>query len=444
MKAPLFKKEIHARLLRRITATCLLTILLTIAALLYLEYHRLADGMRRDAERQSGLFAGVIALIDKTPEALSPDVTEHLLRDAMEHSSFIQVTVTTADRRTLFSAEREDGAARAAAFAATGPLSAASDAAAGRLHFSDKRFYQHVLIPLRDARSRRVIGYLDGIYRLSLDDTTPTLRWFGLTAALMCAALLICGLLFYPAMLLLQRQLIASSGEANRAAGLLLKKLARTLAMADVTTSAYHQHRLVVYATTMAKQQGLPRTTIRGLIQAAFLYGLDRQGLPDGAIGQREHPEHKANKKYEVVDKREEPGRRGSKQLVAAHKQLLKEIKRYHWFREAEPIVRSCHEHYDGTGYPAGLSGQAIPIGARILAIAEHFDTLTVPGPARDPLDLPTALRSIEQESGLRFDPVLVSAFVTMAPSLFSELTTLDEAHLDRRVDGVIKGYLPF
>ncbi len=427
MKAPLFKKEIHARLLRRITATCLLAILLTIAALLYLEYHRLADGMLRDAERQSGLFAGVIALIDKPPEALSPDMTERLLRDAMEQSSFIQVTVTTADRRTIFSAEREDGAARAAAFAATGPLSAAAGAAAGRLHFSDKRFYQHVLIALRDTRSRRVIGYLDGIYRLSLDDTTATLRWFGLTAALMCAALLICGLLFYPAMLLLQRQLIASSGEANRAAGLLLKKLAKTLAIADATTSAYHQHRLAVYATTMAKQQGLPRTTIRGLIQAAFLYGLDRQGLPDGAIG-----------------KREEPGRRGSKQLVAAHKQLLKEIKRYHWFREAEPIVRSCHEHYDGTGYPAGLSGQAIPIGARILAIAEHFDTLTVPGPARDPLDLATALRSIEQESGLRFDPVLVSAFVTMAPSLFSELTTLDEAHLDRRVDGVIKGYLPF
>jgi response regulator RpfG family c-di-GMP phosphodiesterase len=145
-----------------------------------------------------------------------------------------------------------------------------------------------------------------------------------------------------------------------------------------------------------------------------------------------------------VVNKREEQQRGIGKQWAAAHKRLLKEIKRYRWLREAEPIVRSCREHYDGTGYPAGLSGPAIPIGARILAIAEHFDALTVPGPGHDPVDLAAGLHSIEQESGLRFDPVLVSAFVAMAPSLFTELASLDEAALDRRVDGAIKGYLPF
>ncbi len=427
MKPPLFKKQIHARLLRRISAACLLVMLLSTAALLYLEYHRLADRVLRTAEHQSALFAGVVALLDRTPEALTPDVTEQLLRSVMEQSSFIEVTVTTADRRTLFSADREDGAARAAAFAATAPLPNASDAAAGRLHVADKRFYQQVSIPLRDSRSHRVIGYLDGTYRLSLGDTTATLRWFGLTVALVCGALVVCGLLLYPAMVLLQRQLIVGSGEASRANGFLLKKLAKMLAAADGATSAHHLHRLVVYATALAKQQGLPRTAIHGLIQAAFLYGLDRQGLPEEVAGKREQPEHK-----------------GNKQLLAAHQRLLKEIKRYRWLREAEPIVRTCHEHYDGTGYPAGLSGQAIPIGARILAIAQYFDALTVPGPGRDPVDLATALRSIEQESGLRFDPVLVSTFVTVAPSLFSELTTLDETRLDRRVDGVIKGYLPF
>lgn len=427
MKPPLFKKEIHFRLLRRIGAICLLAMLLTVAALLYLEYQRLADTILRDAEHQSGLFAGVIAMVDRDPEALSPEKTGHLLRDALAQSSFIQVTVTTADQRTLFSGDREDGAARAAAFAATAPPPFASEIAAGRLHFSDQRFYRQVLIPLRDARSNRVIGYLDGLYRLSLDDTTTVLRWSGLTGALACAALAICGLLFYPAMILLQRQLIAGSSEANRAAGFLLKKLAKTLAATDTATSGHHQQRLVVYAASLAKQQGVARITIRGLIQAAFLHGVDLPGRPDEAVSKRAEPQHGI-----------------SKQWAAAHKRLLKEIKRYRWLREAEPIVRSCHEHYDGTGYPAGLSGQAIPIGARILAIAEHFDALTVPGPGRDPVDLATGLRSIEQESGLRFDPVLVSAFVAMAPRLFSELASLDETALERRVDRVIKGYLPF
>jgi HD-GYP domain-containing protein (c-di-GMP phosphodiesterase class II) len=427
MKPPLFKKEIHSRLLRRIGATCLLAMLLATAALLYLEYQRLADNMLRDAEHQSGLFASVITLADRTPEALSSEVTERLLRDALAQSSFIQVTVTTADQQTLFSGDREDGAARAAAFAASPPPPFASETAAGRLHFSDKRFYLQVSIPLRDARNNRVIGSLDGLYRLSLNDTTATLRWSGLTGALACAALAFCGLLFYPAMVLLQRQLITGSGEANRAAGFLLKKLAKTLSAADAATSAHHQHRLVVYAASLAKQQRVARTAIRGLIQAAFLHGLDRQGRFNAVESKREVQPHGI-----------------SIQLLAAHKRLLKEIKRYPWLREAEPIMRSCCEHYDGTGYPAGLSGQAIPIGARILAIAEHFDALTVPGPGRDPVDLTTGLRSIEQESGLRFDPVLVSAFVAMAPSLFSELASLDETALEHRVDGVIKGYLPF
>jgi hypothetical protein len=426
MKPPVFKKEIHFRLLRRIAATCLLTMLLTAAGLLYLEYHRLADAVLRDAERESGQFAGIIALTERNPETLSPGLTEQLLLEALEQSSYIRVSVTATDQRPLFSADREDGAARAASFAAAAPALPASGAATGRLHFSDNRLYQQVVIPLLDARSRRVIGYLDGIYRLSLADTTATLRWFGFTAVLVFTALVICGLLLYPALIMLQHRLIVSSGEAIRANGFLLRKLAWTIDAADPSASTHHHHRLVVYAAALAKRQGLPRTTMRGLIQAAYLYGLDRQGLPDEAAGNREQLKQ-----------------RDIKQLTAAHKRLLKEIKGYRWWREAEPIIRCGYELYDGGGYPTGLTGEAIPIGARILAIAERFDTLTIPGPGHDPVDLATALHTIEQESGRRFDPVLVSAFVAIAPTLFAELTTLDTTGLDRRVDGVIKGYLP-
>lgn len=417
----------HFRLLRRISAICLLAMLFTAAALLYLEYHRLADTMLRDAEHQSRLFAGVIKRIGSSPETLASEVSDQLLSDILQQSSFIQTTVTATDQRTLFSGDREDGAARAAAFAATTTLPSSPDAAVGRLHVSGNRFYQQVVTPLHDPQSQRVIGYLDGVYRLSLDDTTSTLRWTGLTVALACAALAACGLLLYPAILLLQRHLIAGSSEAHRAAGFLLKRLARTLAAADTATSEHHQHRLAIYSVSLAKQQGVARTTIRGLVQAAFLSGLERHGLPAEALGNQAEQQD-----------------RSRKQLAAAHKRLLKEIKRYRWLHEAEPIVRSCHEHYDGTGYPAGLSGQAIPVGARILAIVQHFDALTVPGPKRDPVDLATGLRSIEQESGTRFDPVLVSAFVDLAPSLFAECTSLDESQLERRVDGTIAGYLPF
>jgi HD-GYP domain-containing protein (c-di-GMP phosphodiesterase class II) len=69
------------------------------------------------------------------------------------------------------------------------------------------------------------------------------------------------------------------------------------------------------------------------------------------------------------------------------------------------PWIRHSHEHYDGTGYPSGLSGEDIPLAARILLVADAFDAMTSDRPYRDALSREEALRELEEHAGSQFDP---------------------------------------
>ena len=78
------------------------------------------------------------------------------------------------------------------------------------------------------------------------------------------------------------------------------------------------------------------------------------------------------------------------------------------------PIVRHHHENWDGTGYPDGLRGADIPIGARILSVVDCFDALTSDRPYRAAWPKDKALQHIQELSGSHFDPRVVEAFLRM------------------------------
>lgn len=79
----------------------------------------------------------------------------------------------------------------------------------------------------------------------------------------------------------------------------------------------------------------------------------------------------------------------------------------------AVPLIKHHHERYDGKGYPDSLAGQDIPLGSRIISVAEAFDILTSDVPWRDAMDQESALAELEACAGTQFDPVLVKAFRT-------------------------------
>lgn len=87
-------------------------------------------------------------------------------------------------------------------------------------------------------------------------------------------------------------------------------------------------------------------------------------------------------------------------------------IHRFAGYRGCELLVRHHHERWDGAGYPDGLAGEAIPLGARILAVADSFDALTSSRPYRSALGRETVLRMLEEGAGIQWDPRVVSAMV--------------------------------
>lgn len=76
----------------------------------------------------------------------------------------------------------------------------------------------------------------------------------------------------------------------------------------------------------------------------------------------------------------------------------------------ALPTVRHHHEHYDGSGYPDGLKGKEIPLGARIVGVADALDAMTTQRPYNEPIPMKKALRELESMKGKQFDPVVVDA----------------------------------
>jgi HD-GYP domain-containing protein (c-di-GMP phosphodiesterase class II) len=74
-------------------------------------------------------------------------------------------------------------------------------------------------------------------------------------------------------------------------------------------------------------------------------------------------------------------------------------------------MIRHHHEWYDGSGYPDGLKGEAIPLGARIISIADAYDTMVGQRPYREPVSSEEALEEMRRYAGTQFDPELVEAF---------------------------------
>jgi len=169
-----------------------------------------------------------------------------------------------------------------------------------------------------------------------------------------------------------------------------IEALALAIDAKDHTTHN-HLKRVRTYATEISKELGLPNTEIDALRAAALLHD----------IGKLAVPEHIINK----------PGRLTPEEFekMKIHPIIGAEIlQRVAFPYPVAPIVRSHHERWDGSGYPDGLKGEEIPIGARILAAVDCLDALATDRQYRKALPLDEALSHIVKMSGKSFDPKIV------------------------------------
>jgi diguanylate cyclase (GGDEF)-like protein/putative nucleotidyltransferase with HDIG domain len=168
----------------------------------------------------------------------------------------------------------------------------------------------------------------------------------------------------------------------------------QTLALAidarDGTTYG-HLRRVQVYALELARELGLPEEERRALDAAALLHDIGKLAVPEHIISKpgRLTPEEFEKMKVHPV--------------VGA--EILESVR---FPYPVVPIVRAHHEKWDGTGYPYGLKGEEIPIGARIVAAVDCLDALASDRQYRRALPLDEAMRKVANERGTSFDPKVV------------------------------------
>lgn len=180
-----------------------------------------------------------------------------------------------------------------------------------------------------------------------------------------------------------------------------IEALSTAIEAKDGVTSS-HIHRVQSYALGLARALGIKDETTMKAIQAAAL-------LHD--TGKLAVPEHILNKPGKLTAAEFET----MKLHVDVGADILSSID---FPYPVVPIVRCHHENWDGTGYPRGVKGQAIPIGARILSVVDCFDALTSDRPYRPAMTNEQAIAIIVERRGTMYDPEVVDTFVRVHRSI--------------------------
>jgi putative nucleotidyltransferase with HDIG domain len=178
-----------------------------------------------------------------------------------------------------------------------------------------------------------------------------------------------------------------------------------TLAMAiDAKDQITHGHirRVQIYARGLAEKLRISDgSTLQALDAAAVLHDMGKIGVPERILNK---PGKLTPTEYDVI--------KGHTTIGA------KILSNVDFPYPVVPIVRSHHENWDGTGYPDGLAGESIPIGARILAVVDCFDALTSDRPYRPALPDEEALAIVRARRGSMYDPRIVDLFLELQPEL--------------------------
>jgi HD-GYP domain-containing protein (c-di-GMP phosphodiesterase class II) len=173
----------------------------------------------------------------------------------------------------------------------------------------------------------------------------------------------------------------------------MLASISRALELRDQT--AGHGARVAALAEPVAVRLGWDRERIRTLRLAAPLHDVGKVKVRPQVLGK---PGPLTLEEQEEI--RSHP---------TAGAQLVLPLRRFH---DALPYVLFHHERWDGGGYPAGLRGRAIPVEARVLAVADAFDAMISPRPYRRALTHEHALAEVERGAGTQFDPLVAWAFL--------------------------------
>ncbi len=183
-----------------------------------------------------------------------------------------------------------------------------------------------------------------------------------------------------------------------------LQALVTALDFRDNETQG-HSFRVVQYAVIVAEKMGICGEELDWIRRGAILHDVGKIGITDSILRK---PGKLDPDEWEEMKKHPEMGFR-----------MLEHIK---FLEPALDIVLSHQERYDGSGYPRGLAGEQIPIGARIFSVVDTFDAMTSDRPYRAARPIAEACQELREWSGRQFDPEVVDAFLSIDESAWLEV----------------------
>jgi len=155
----------------------------------------------------------------------------------------------------------------------------------------------------------------------------------------------------------------------------------------------------------MARAMGLSADQIRVIARGAFLHDIGKMAIPDAIL--------------------RKPGALDQEEIAIMREHCYRGyqiLRRIPFLSEAAEIVYSHQEKYDGTGYPRGLKGDQIPLGARIFSVADTLDAMMSNRPYRAAQPFSAARDEIQRWSGRQFDPQVVATFLQMPENIWDDL----------------------
>jgi HD-GYP domain-containing protein (c-di-GMP phosphodiesterase class II) len=172
-----------------------------------------------------------------------------------------------------------------------------------------------------------------------------------------------------------------------------LQAFVHLIDLKDFTTGV-HSSRVVAWSVAISKLAGLSNAEMHEVEIAAVLHDLGKIGIPDTIL---KKPSKLTAEEQAIMRKHPEYGWSVTKDIPGC--------------RRASKLILHHHEMWNGDGYPSGLKGEAIPLGARIVAITDAFDAMTTDRCYRKGMPFETALGTLERFAGTQFDPYLVPMF---------------------------------
>jgi cyclic di-GMP phosphodiesterase len=199
-------------------------------------------------------------------------------------------------------------------------------------------------------------------------------------------------------------QLQAAMASLERSYDITLETLGDALDLKDRETEG-HSKRVTAFTIAIARAMGLPREQINTIARGAFLHDIGKIAIPDSIL--------------------KKPGKLESDEMA-----IMKEhayhgyqiVKKIPFLAEAAEIVYSHQEWFNGSGYPRGLKGEEIPLGARIFSVADTLDAITTDRIYRAAQSLKAAREEIDKWKGKQFDPEVVKVFLEMPDNIWDDL----------------------